>query len=98
MSGLCFGTGATSSSVSRQARSGCQCPLARERLVVERMDDDRHIDARSFDFDVADRASLTRIIIQTGAGIPLAMARVTLGAGARLKQFVVGQRREARAP
>ena len=35
--------------------------------------------------------SLTRIIIQTGAGIPLAMARVTLGAGARLKQFVLAK-------
>jgi Fe-S cluster assembly protein SufD len=66
-------------------------PAGENRLIVERMDDDDHIDARSFDFDVADGASLTRIVIQTGAAVPLAIARVTLGAGAQLKQFVLAK-------
>lgn len=64
-------------------------PAGQQRLFVERMDDDRHLDARSFDFELGERASLTRVVIQTGAGIPLAMARVSLAAGAQLKQFVV---------
>lgn len=64
-------------------------PAGEQRLFVERMDDDRHLDARSFDFDLGEGASLTRVVIQTGAGIPLAMARVSLAAGAQLKQFVL---------
>jgi Fe-S cluster assembly protein SufD len=55
------------------------------------MDDDRHLDARSFDFELGDGATLTRIVIQTGAAFPLAMARVSLGAGAQLKQFVLAK-------
>ena len=66
-------------------------PAGESRLVVERMDDDRHIDARAFDFDVADGASLARVVIQTGSAIPLAIARVRLGTGARLKQFVLAK-------
>jgi Fe-S cluster assembly protein SufD len=64
-------------------------PAGEHRLFVERMDDDQHLDARAFDFELGEGASLTRIVIQTGAGIPLAMARVSLAAGARLKQFVL---------
>jgi Fe-S cluster assembly protein SufD len=66
-------------------------PAGENRLIIERMDDDVHIDARSFDFELGNGASLTRIVIQTGAAVPLAMARVTLGAGARLKQFVLAK-------
>lgn len=64
-------------------------PAGERRLFVERMDDDQHLDARSFDFELGEGASLTRVVIQTGAGIPLAMARVSLAAGAQLKQFVL---------
>jgi len=64
-------------------------PAGEQRLFVERMADDQHLDARSFDFELGAGASLTRVVIQTGAGIPLAMARVSLAAGAQLKQFVL---------
>ncbi|WP_395648171.1 SufB/SufD family protein [Terricaulis sp.] len=58
-------------------------------LFVERMDDDRHMDARSFDFDVAEGATLTRVVMQTGADIPLSIARVKLAKEARFRQFVL---------
>lgn len=58
-------------------------------LFVERMDDDRQMDARSFDFDVAEGAVLTRVVIQTGCELPLSIARVKLAKGAKLKQFVL---------
>jgi Fe-S cluster assembly protein SufD len=64
-------------------------PAGDHRVIVERMSDDRHLDARSFDFALDEGASLTRIVIQTGGAIPLAMARVKLAAGAKLKQFVL---------
>jgi Fe-S cluster assembly protein SufD len=66
-------------------------PAGEHRLFVERMDDERNVDARSFDFELDDGATLTRIVIQTGAAFPLAMARISLGAGAQLKQFVLAK-------
>lgn len=64
-------------------------PAGESRLFVERMDDERQVDARSYEWTVADGASLTRIVIQTGAGTPLSIARVKLGAGAEFTQFVL---------
>lgn len=64
-------------------------PASETRFFVERMDDDRHMDARSFDFDVAEGATLTRVVIQTGGELPLSMARVKLAEGAKLRQFVL---------
>lgn len=64
-------------------------PGGEERLVVERMDDDQHMDARAFEFDVAEGATLTRVVIQTGAALPLSMARIRLGRAAKLRQFVL---------
>ena len=64
-------------------------PAGKARLFVERMDDDRHMDARSFDFTLEAGASLTRVVIQTGAELPLSMARARLGAGARYTQFIL---------
>lgn len=66
-------------------------PAGEARVFVERMDDDRYMDARSYDFALGDGASLTRIVLQTGAAMPLSMARVRLGAGARLRQFVLAE-------
>lgn len=66
-------------------------PAGEQRVVVERMDDDAHLDARAFDFELGDGAALTRIVIQTGAAFPLAMARVSLGTGAQLKQFALAK-------
>jgi Fe-S cluster assembly protein SufD len=66
-------------------------PAGESRVFVERMDDDRYLDARSFDFTLGEGASLTRIVIQSGGATPLAMARVRLSAGAKLKQFVLAE-------
>jgi len=66
-------------------------PAGEARVVVERMDDDRYLDARAFDFTLAPGAALTRIVIQTGAELPLAVARVHVGAGAKFRQFVVAE-------
>ena len=59
------------------------------QIFVERMTDDRHMDARSFDWTVDEGAQLTRIVIQTGAELPLSVARVRLAAGAKYIQFVL---------
>ncbi|MFT3726646.1 MAG: SufD family Fe-S cluster assembly protein [Terricaulis sp.] len=64
-------------------------PARKRHVFVERMDDDRHLDARSFDFTVGAGASLTRVVIQSGAAMALAMARVHLAADAKLTQFVL---------
>lgn len=60
-----------------------------QRLFVERMDDDRHMDARSFEFSLEPGASLTRVVIQTGKDLPLSVARVRIGAHAKYTQFVL---------
>lgn len=60
-------------------------------VFVERMDDHRHIDARSFEFTVEPGATLTRVVIQDGAAFPLSVARVRLGAGAVFRQFVLAE-------
>ncbi len=64
-------------------------PSGESRLFVERMDDDRHMDARSFEFTLEAGAALTRIVIQTGGDLPLSVARARLGAGAKYTQFVL---------
>lgn len=64
-------------------------PAGQERLVVERMEDDRHLEARAFDLTVGAGGTLTRVVIQTGADVPLSMARVCLAAGATFRQFVL---------
>jgi Fe-S cluster assembly protein SufD len=66
-------------------------PAGEQRLFVERMDDDRHMDARAFDFVLGEGAALTRVIIQTGRELPLSIARARLAAGARYTQFVLAQ-------
>lgn len=58
-------------------------------VFVERMTDDRYMDARSFDWDVGEGASLTRVVIQTGAELPLSVSRIRLAKGAKLTQFVL---------
>jgi Fe-S cluster assembly protein SufD len=58
-------------------------------IFVERMDDDRHMDARSFDRSIGVGGELTRVVIQTGKDLPLSVARVRLAAGAKFTQFVL---------
>jgi Fe-S cluster assembly protein SufD len=64
-------------------------PAGESRLFVERMDDDDHMDARSFEFTLAPGAALTRIVIQTGNELPLSVARARVGAAAKYTQFVL---------
>jgi Fe-S cluster assembly protein SufD len=66
-------------------------PAGEARVFVERMDDDRYMDARSFDFTLGEGATLTRIVIQTGAAMPLSIARVSLAARARFRQFIFAE-------
>lgn len=61
-----------------------------QTCVVERLDKST-LDARAADFDVGAGATLTRVVIQTGLGVPLSMARVRLGAGARLRQIILAE-------
>jgi Fe-S cluster assembly protein SufD len=61
----------------------------KKHLFVERMTEDRYIDARSFDWNVGEGAELTRVVIQTGKELPLSVARVRLAAGAKYTQFVL---------
>lgn len=64
-------------------------PAGEQRLFVERMEDDNHLDARAFDFALGEGAALTRVVIQTGRELPLSIARTRLGNGARFTQFVL---------
>lgn len=66
-------------------------PIGEQRVVVERMDDASHLDARSYEFTVAEDGALTRVVIQTGAATPLAIARVRLAKGATLRQFILAE-------
>lgn len=61
----------------------------KKHLFIERMVDDRRMDARSFDWTVGEGAELTRVVIQTGKELPLSVTRVRLAAGAKYTQFVL---------
>lgn len=49
------------------------------------------LDARATAYVVAPGKRLTRVVVQTGEGAPLSYAHVTLGAGARFRQFVLAE-------
>ncbi|MBX3428899.1 MAG: SufD family Fe-S cluster assembly protein [Hyphomonadaceae bacterium] len=69
---------------------GTQCLEATtKQFFVERMVDDRHMDARAFDWAVGKGAELTRVVIQTGKELPLSVTRVRLAEGAKYAQFVL---------
>ncbi len=64
-------------------------PAGESRLIVERMGDDQHMDARSYEYALEAGASLVRVVIQSGSNLPLSMMRVRLAAGAKFTQFVL---------
>lgn len=66
-----------------------EAKTGKKHLFVERMVDDRHMDARAFEWNVGEGAELTRIVIQTGKELPLSITRVRLAAGAKYTQFVL---------
>lgn len=47
--------------------------------------------AEALDIDVGANATLTRFVLQTGAGIPVALTRVKLGENATFRQFVLSE-------
>jgi len=64
-------------------------PAGENRLIVERIGDDQHMDARSYEYALEVGASLVRVVIQSGSNLPLSMMRVRLAAGAKFTQFVL---------
>lgn len=64
--------------------------ISGDETLIERFEADG-LEARAADYVVAPGARLTRIVLQTGAGAPLSLATVTLGAGASYRQFVLAQ-------
>lgn len=75
--------------IERLAPGTQRLEASTKQSFVERMTDDRHMDARSFDWTVGEGAELTRVVIQTGKELPLSVTRVRLAAGAKYTQFVL---------
>jgi len=75
--------------IERLAPGTQRLEASTKHLFVERMTDDRYMDARSFDWTVAENAELTRVVIQTGKELPLSVTRVRLAAGAKYTQYVL---------
>ncbi|MGE3251502.1 MAG: Fe-S cluster assembly protein SufD [Hyphomonadaceae bacterium] len=65
-------------------------PAGAPVTIVERLDQDG-LAATATDFDVQPGAELTRVVVQTANDAPLSVARVSLGAGAKFKQFVLAE-------
>lgn len=59
--------------------------------VVERFDGAGVVDARAVEYALEQGASLTRVVIQTDASVPLSIGRVRLAAGAKLTQIVLAK-------
>lgn len=66
-------------------------PAGEQQLLIERMDDAKHLDARACDFDLGAGAKLTRVVIQSGAATSLAVARVRLAKDATFHQFILAE-------
>lgn len=75
--------------IERLAPGTQRLEASTKHLFVERMTDDRYMDARSFDWTVAENAELTRVVIQTGKELPLSVTRVRLAAGAKYTQYAL---------
>jgi Fe-S cluster assembly protein SufD len=60
------------------------------RTIVETLES-AALDARAVEIEVAAGGAAERVIVQTGAGPALSMARVSLGEGARFRQFVYAE-------
>lgn len=59
--------------------------------VIDRIDGGAGLIARANDYDVAEKATLVRVVIQRGGDFPLSIARVRLAAGASLRQFILAE-------
>ena len=75
--------------IERLAPGTQRLEASTKQIFVERMTDDRYMDARSFDWTLGEGAELTRVVIQTGKELPLSVTRVRLAAGAKYTQFVL---------
>ena len=61
---------------------------AQALVRVERLDG-QGLDARASEIDVESGGAFTRVVIQTGGGVPLSAARVRLAEGATFRQFAL---------
>lgn len=68
-----------------------QVAAGETRVVVERLKGAQGIEARASDWRVGEGAALVRVVLQSGTGAPLSLARVALARGARLRQFVLAE-------
>jgi Fe-S cluster assembly protein SufD len=62
-----------------------------QHLLIERLDETSGLTAKAAEYHVDKGGALTRIVIQTGAGIQLSIARVALAQGAAFRQFVLAE-------
>jgi len=49
------------------------------------------LEARAAEFELAPGAALTRVVVQSGQGAALSIARIHMGEGARFRQFVLSE-------
>lgn len=76
--------------IARLAGGFEEVAIRGEQVRVERFEGEG-LEARAVRFAVAPGASLTRVVVQSGAGVPLSYAHVRLAAGARFRQFVLAE-------
>ncbi len=67
-------------------------PPGETRIVVERFEGaDQRLHAEAADWRVREGGALVRVVLQTGAALPLSLARIDLAPGATLRQFVLAE-------
>lgn len=76
--------------IARLAGGFEEVAVGGEQVRVERFEG-VELEARAVRFHVSPGAMLTRVVVQTGAGVPLSFAQVRLAAGARYRQFVLAE-------
>lgn len=76
--------------LANHSANGAVAP-GEQQLLVERLDETVALDARAAEWTVAAGGSLTRVVMQRGAGVTLSMFRVRLEEGAAFRQFVLAE-------
>lgn len=76
--------------VARLAGGFEEVVVSGEEIRLERLDSEG-LEARAARLRLAPGARLTRIVVQTGAGVPLSLAEVHLAEGACFRQFVLAE-------
>lgn len=66
-------------------------PAGAQRVVIERLDADAGLNSHAATWQVGEGGLLARIVLQTGGGVALSLARIALAPGAKLRQFVLAE-------